>query len=217
MKAKFLGITATAIGCLAVMPAYACVGGVDPLTCDGVTYTLTSLSTVNPAVDNFALSITGINGTSDTEGGRYGVLAFAFNNPSGFVSATAPSGFSYQGGGLDAGGCNGTGNFFCFKNDNSITQSALPADSTLAFDFSVDASSLSTWGSTSNPADFKITWDGSNSKLHDGKFTSGYDLVSEDLPPKAAAAPEFDPASAEAAFTLLAGGLVLLGSRRRKA
>lgn len=210
MKTKFLGLAVALVGCVAVLPAHA-------LTADGLTYTLTAFKTANPDIDNFTLSISGINAPSDTERGRYGVLAFAFNEPTGFVSATAPAGFTYMAGGLDASGCSGSGNFFCFKNDASVTQSALAANSTLTFNFSVDASSLSTWGSMSNPADFKITWDGSKSKTHrDGKFTSGYDLVSENLPSTPAKAPEIDPASASAALTFFAGGLAMVRARRRR-
>lgn len=212
MKAKLPKLLSLAIavaGCVVILPAHA-------LTADGLTYTLTAFTTANPDVDNFALTISGINATTDTEGGRYGVLALAFNEPSGFVSATAPSGFTSMGGGLDAGGCNGSGNFFCFKNSASITHSALAANSTLTFDFSVDATSLSTWGSSNNPDDFKITWDGSKSKTHNGKFTSGYNLVSEDLTPTPAKAPEIDPAGAAAGLTFLAGGLAMLRGRRRK-
>lgn len=210
MKTKFLGFAVALVGCVAVLPAYA-------LTADGLTYTLTAFKTANPDVDNYTLTISGINAPSDTEGGRYGVLALAFNEPSGFVSATAPSGFTEMSGGLDASGCTGSGNFFCFKDNGSITQSALAANSQLTFDFSVNATGLSTWGSMATPDDFKITWDGSNSKTHrDGTFTSGYDLVSENLQPTPAKAPEIDPASASAALTFLAGGLTVLRGRRRR-
>lgn len=123
-----------------------------------------------------------------------------------------------MGGGLNAGGCNGTGNFFCFSNDSSITQSPLAANSELTFDFSVDATSLSSRGSSGNPSDFKIAWDGNKSNGYGtDNFKSGYDLVSENLPPTPAAAPEIDPASATAAVTFLAGDLALLRGRRRKA
>ena len=213
MKTKFLSLAIAVAGCIAVMPAHA-------LTADGLTYTLTAFKTADPKIDNFTLTISGINGTSDTEGGRYGVFALAFNQPAGFVDATAPSGFGYHSGGLSSGGgggCNGTGNFFCFQNTQSIAQSALAANSTLSFNFSVQAGGLSTWGSISNPDDFKISWDGRKSR-HYGTddFKSGYDLVSRNLPPTPAAAPEIDPASATGALTFLAGGLMLLRSRRRE-
>jgi len=212
MKAKILGLAIAFVGCVAVLPAHA-------LTADGLTYTLTAFTTSNPNVDDFTLTISGINGPSDTEGGRYGVLGLAFNEPSGFVSAAASGFTDMPGDGLDASGCggNGSANFFCLKNNASITQSALPANSTLTFNFSADATSLSTWGSNGNADDFKIAWDGSKSKTdRKGKFTSGYDLVSQNLPPKPAAAPEIDPANATAAITCLAGALAVARGRRRR-
>ena len=219
MKA-FLSLAVALAGFATVHPAYA-------LTDDGLTYTLTAFKTSNSNVDNFTLTISGINGSLDTEKGRYGVFALAFNQPAGFVSATATTpGFTFVPGGLSSasggGGCNGTGNFFCFQTTNLIPQHALAANSTLSFQFQVDASSLSTWGTANNPDDFKISWDGSKSKNYnalnpaeESDFKSGYDHVSENLPPQPAAAPEIDPASASAALTLLAGGLTMLRGRRR--
>lgn len=214
MKFKFLSLAVAVAGCIAVLPAHA-------LTADGLTYTLTAFKTADKKVDDFTLTISGINGPSDSEGGRYGVFALAFNKPTGFVGATAPTGFGFDLGGLSSGsggGCNGKGNFFCFQSTpHSIAQSILAADSTLSFTFSVEAGGLSTWGTINNPDDFKISWDGRKSKDY-GKddFKSGYDLVSQNLRPKPAAAPEIDPASATGAVTLLAGGLALLRSRRRE-
>lgn len=223
MKAKFLSLAIALAGFATVHPAYA-------LTADGLTYTLTAFKTSNPDVDNFTLTISGINGSSDTEKGRYGVFALAFNQPTGFVSATAVSpGFTLMMGGLSSGssggGCNGSGNFFCFQTTQPILQTALAANSTLSFDFQVNATGISTWGAANNQDDFKISWDGSKSKnyhydaqnpTNSGSFKSGYDHVSQNLAPKAAAAPEIDPASASAAITLLAGGLAALRGRRRE-
>ena len=201
MKA-ILSLAVALAGFLPVLPAQA-------LTADGLTYTLTAFTTTNPSVDNFTLTISGINGTSDTEGGRYGVFALAFNQPTGYLGVAAnPTGFATQSGGLSstgAGGCNGSGNLFCFQNLMPIAQSALAANSTLSFNFSVAATGVSTWGTSVNPDDFEISWDGSN---------SNYDHVSQNLAP--AAAPEIDPASATAALTFLAGGLAMLSGRRRK-
>ena len=203
MKA-ILCIAVALAGFLPVPPAQA-------LTADGLTYTLTAFTTANPDLDNFTLTISGINGSSDTEGGRYGVFALAFNQPTGFVGVTAmPTGFATRSGGLSSGGgggCDSEGNFFCFQNIQPIVQSSLAANSTLSFDFSVDATAMSTWGTALNPDDFKISWDG-------GK--NNYDHVSRNLAPTPAAAPEIDPASATAALTFLAGGLAMLGGRRRK-
>ena len=63
---------------IAASPVYA-----DTLTADGITYSLTD-SVVNSTTNQFTLTITGINGSSDTEGGRYGVQSFAFNKPANF-------------------------------------------------------------------------------------------------------------------------------------
>lgn len=219
MKA-FLSLAIVLAGFATVHPAYA-------LTDDGLTYTLTAFKTSNANVDDFTLTISGINGSADTEKGRYGVFALAFNKPTGFVSATATTpGFTFVPGGLSSGngggGCNGSGSsWFCFQTTNLISQHALPVNSTLTFDFQVDAAGVSTWGSGSD--DFKISWDGNKSKNYnplnpaeESDFKSGYKHVSEKLPPKPAAAPEIDPASASAALTLLAGGLAVLPRRRRR-
>jgi len=82
------GIALFAIGIAAAASAQA------QLVADGITYTLTETS-AGPLTDSFSLSITGINAPADTEQGRYGVQSFAFTTPSGFVSATAPTGFTY--------------------------------------------------------------------------------------------------------------------------
>ena len=62
---------------------------------DGLTYTLFE-STLSPTVDQFTLDITGINGPTDTEGGRYGVQLFAFNQPGSRVTTGSLSGFTYE-------------------------------------------------------------------------------------------------------------------------
>jgi len=217
MKA-FLSLAIALAGFATVHPAYA-------LTDYGLTYTLTGFKTSNANVDNFTLTISGINGPLDTENGRYGVFALAFNEPTGFVSATATTpGFTFVPGGLSSatgsGGCDGHGSSsFCFQTTSLISQHPLAANSTLTFEFSVDATGISTWGDS----DFKISWDGNKSKdyndlnpAEESDFKSGYDHVSEGLPPKPAAAPEIDPASASAALTLLAGGLAVLPRRRRR-
>src|SRR5690349_15109518 len=112
------------------------------LISNGITYTLTQNDTSNPFIDQFTLSIFGINGAGDTEGGRYGVESFAFNRPGGFLFASAPSGFTYESGGLNSSGCNGSGNFFCFSANTNPSGPALAANSSLSFDFSLAALSL---------------------------------------------------------------------------
>src|SRR5690242_1639707 len=104
---------AVAAAVLAAAPAHA------SLIADGITYTLTEFTTADPLTDQFVLGISGINGASDTEGGRSGVNAIAFNKPSHFSTATMinpPSGYTFSLGGLSSSGCDGSGNFFCFDN-----------------------------------------------------------------------------------------------------
>jgi hypothetical protein len=220
MKA-ILCLAVALAGFLPILPAQA-------LTADGLTYTLSAFATPDPEVATFDLTISGINGPSDQEGGRYGVFAIAFNDPTGIATITAvPAGFQLMPGGLSSGGgggCDGHGNFICVQNTQPITQSSLAANSTLNFDFSVDFSGISTLAAADYQDDFKISWDGSKSNGYQydpqnpgdaGNFKSGYDHVSQSLMTPAAA-PEIDPASATAALTLLAGGLAMFGGRRRK-
>lgn len=219
MKAKFLSFAVAVAGCMAVLPAYA------SLKADGLTYTLTAFATPNPYVADFTLTISGINGSSDTEGGRYGVFAIALSDPSGFGEFTAPSGFELLPGGLGSGaggGCNGHGNFVCFQNTQPITQSSLAADSALTYDFSLVVSSdFSAAAAEDYQDDFKISWDGGKSKNYGSSdFKSGYDHVSDQLMPTLGptphAAPEIDPAGGTAALTLLFGGLAVMRGRRRQ-
>lgn len=207
MKAKFLGLAVAAAACIGALPAYAtsCGSSGTTVTCEGLSYTLSETVT-GSTTDEFTLNISGINTASDTRGGRTGVQSFAFTDPAGLNwlddPITAPSGFSVMAGGLSAGGCNGSGNFFCF----SSTSSSFPVSgSTLSFNFSVTtaaAADLSSWD-----PDFKINWVGS---------ANNYNLVSQTLMPTPAQAPEIDPASATAAITLLAGGLAVQRGRRRR-
>ena len=156
---KGVGTAVVAAASLAAVPAHA-------LLVNGITYTLTQTGTADPLTNLFTLSITGINGPTDDEGGRYGVESFAFNEPIGFVSAIAPTGYVSLGGGLNADGCSGSGNFFCFDGP-SLVGPVLAANSTLSFDFSVTASSFADY----NP-DFKINWEGTR---------NNYNLVSENI------------------------------------
>ena len=96
------------------------------LISQGVTYDLQVTSGLNTSTANFNLRISGINGTADTEKGRYGVDDFAFSLPGNFSSAAA-AGFLTESGGLNAGGCNGAGAFFCF-NGTAPSGPALAAE-----------------------------------------------------------------------------------------
>lgn len=208
MKAKLPGLAAIAACCIAALPAYAVCGSPGTtVTCEGVSYQLFETQTANPLVDDLTLSITGINSSSTAAyDGRSGVQSFAFGNLDNPTTATAPTGFDIEGGGLNSAGCDGSGNFFCFYAQTTPANSpALAADSTLSYSFSLIANSASdylSWQPT-----LKINWVGSQ---------NNYNLVSQTLKPTPAAAPEIDPAAATAALTLLAGGFATLRGRRRK-
>jgi PEP-CTERM motif len=173
------------------------------LTAFGVTYTLTETS-IDATHEQFTLDITGINGATDTEGGRSGVNALAFTQPANFVSATltSPAGWTYVPGGLNSTGCDNTGNFFCFDNPAipPTPGSPLPADSSLQFVFTVTTSAA---GSFPYTPDLKIDWVGSQ---------TNYDLVSLPITPT--------PAIPEpGTYAMLMAGLGAIGfmARRRRA
>jgi len=173
------------------------------LMADGITYTLIAVSGQNTTTGNFELQITGINGPSDTEGGRSAVHAFAFT-PDGinFSSATPPAGFNFMPGGLSSGGCDGTGNFFCFTTPSLPPSSpALAANSEKDFFFSVTVSSgtLATW----TPS-FKIDWVGSQ---------NNYDLVSQ---PITTSVPAPIVGAGMPGLVIACGGLLVLARRRRQ-
>ena len=128
----------------------------------------------------------------------------AFSLPSNFASAvmiTPALTFIEQDGGLNSSGCNGNGNFFCFKAKTTPTSSPeLDPNSSLTFVFDVTLSSGTFAGYS---PDFKIDWIGSK---------NNYDLVSAQLDPTLTQTP------IPGALPLFAGGGGLLGflSWRRK-
>jgi hypothetical protein len=155
-----LALAATAIGFAA--PASAAT-----LVADGITYSLT-LDSISGTTGYFTLDISGINTASDTEGGRTGINAFAFTDPTvGTVTSGTSAGFTWQTGGLNASGCDGTGNFFCFANSGYT----LPSGSSVSIDFNITSDTLGSF--TNWTPDFKIDWVGSQ---------NNYDLVSLPIP-----------------------------------
>jgi hypothetical protein len=156
-------MAATAIG-FASMSAPASAA---TLVADGITYDLTLNSITNGGLTgNFTLAISGINTASDTEGGRTGINAFAFNDAPTVVSGTS-SGFTFQLGGLNSTGCDSSGSgWFCFMNAGYT----LPSGSSTSLDFSV-TNTTDAWDSWT--PSFKIDWVGSQ---------NNYDLVSLPIP-----------------------------------
>jgi len=178
----------------------ACAPSWASLIADGLTYTLFESTTTNPLVDQFTLDIKGINAPGDTEGSRYGVnsLAFSETSPTGSVVTGSMTGFTFMTGGLNAMGCDGTGNFYCFKANTKPTAPALPANTELQLTFDLTVAQASDFLNY-NP-DFKIQWLGGKS----GK----YDLVSQTLTPTIVPLP--------ATLPLLIGGIASLGFFRRR-
>jgi hypothetical protein len=135
----------------------------------GITYELDLLSVVGNT-GNFALNISGVNTATDLEGGRTGINAFAFNDPAiGTAVSGTSTGFTFQTGGLNSTGCDGSGNFFCFKNTSAVFTSPLPSAGSLLF--SVTSNTIGSW--TTWAPDFKIDWTGT---------ANNYDLVSQVIP-----------------------------------
>src|SRR5262249_45496054 len=177
------------------------------LTADGITYVLQATSPLNATTVSFDLQVTGINGPADTEGGRFGVQSFAFNNiPGGtgnFSSATGPAGFTASGppNGLNSGGCDGSGSFVCFGGPTPGGP-ALPANSTLDLLFSVTlfSGNFLTWA-----PDLKINWVGTQ---------NNYDLVSQAITVTAVPAPTVG--AGLPGLMAACVGLLVLGRRRRQ-
>jgi hypothetical protein len=200
MRRVFLAALATAAIGFASMPAPASAA---TLVADGITYNLTLNSITNGGLTgNFTLAISGINTASDTEGGRTGINAFAFNDPSlGTAVSGTSTGFNFLTGGLNAAGCDGSGNFFCFANSTPL---GTPLPSSLSLIFSVTSDTAGSWADYATP-DFKIDWTGSK---------NNYDLVSLAIPVNHDPVPE--PAT-WAMMLLGFGGIGMALRRSRKA
>ena len=196
MQRVLLATLATAAIGFASMSAPA--SAATTLVADGITYTLT-LDSVSGNTGYFTLGISGINTASDTEGGRTGINAFAFTDPTvGDAISGASTGFTFMLGGLNSSGCDGSGGFFCFANSGYV----LPNSSSVSIDFNVTSNAAGSW--TNWTPDFKIDWTGSK---------NNYDLVS--LPIPVNAVPE--PATWGLMVLGFAGvGMAIRRSRRRR-
>ena len=153
---------------------------------EGLTYTLTG----DLATGSFNLSIEGINVAGvDTIGGRTFLEDLSFSPPTGYTGATL-GGLAAIDGGLNANGCNGNGNFFCFDGVHRAV-----AGSTMSLDFTITASSFAGY-----VPHLKVDWNGS---------ANNYDLVSANM---VAAVPEPET------YALFIAGLGAMGfvARRRK-
>ena len=160
-------------------------------TTEGLTYTLTG----DAATGSFNLFIEGINVAGvDTVGGRTFLEDFSLSPPTGFTGAQL-GGITAIDGGLDAGGCNGNGNFFCFDGVHQAV-----SGSTMSLDFTITASSFDGY-----VPHLKVDWDGS---------ANNYDLVSVDM----VGAPT-PPVPEPETYAMLLAGLGAMGfvARRRQA
>ena len=169
---------------------------------EGITYSLVLNSVTNGGLTgNFTLQISGINvAGTDTRGGRTGIDAFAFNDPAvGTAVSGTSTGFTFQTGGLNSNGCNGSGNFFCFNNTSATFPSPLP--SSLALNFAVTSNAVGSWSNYSG--DFKIDWAGSQ---------NNYDLVSKVITLTTPPVPE----PATWALMLIGFGGIGMAMRRRR-
>jgi len=198
LKSKVLSVVAGAAALAALvtaLPAHA------SLVVEGITYTLTEKSLAGNT-GTFDLNITGI--TTSSPGGRTDIDAIAFGQTANFtsasfISATGLNGsFAEMTGGLNSMGCDGTGNFFCFKGSGTTLSSA--TTNTVDFDFSVTNSSGGQGGFNGFASAFKIDWSGSQ---------NNYDLVSQQL--LAVAVPA--PLIGHGLLVLLAVGGVLFGGK----
>jgi hypothetical protein len=166
MRLAFLRSVLAAAALLVAPAAHAAT-----LIDQGITYELDLLSVTGGGfTGNFALKISGVNSITDPIKGRTGINAFSFNDPAiGTATGGTSTGFTFQTGGLNATGCNGSGNFFCFSNTSAVFTNPLPASGQLLF--SVTSNALGSWETWA--PDFKIDWTGS---------ANNYSLVSQILP-----------------------------------
>jgi hypothetical protein len=202
LKRVFAGVAAVALASAAIPLSSAPAQAV--LIDHGITYDLQLISgSLSTTTATFNLHITGINGATDTEGGRYGVNDFAFTTPANFSSALVlfPAGFSTKDGGLNANGCNGSGGFFCF-NGLMPSGPVLDANSVIDLSFSVELSSGNFLGWDPH---LKIDWVGTKNNY--GLVSQAINITSVPGPVVGAGLPGLLGAM---------GALVMLARRRRR-
>lgn len=159
------------------------------LTVDNITYSLSpSFASAAGMNESWNMTLNILNNSND---GRTAITSFAFTQPTGFVSAMLP-GWTTRSGGLNANGCSGSGNFFCFSG----YAAAAP---TMSFSFLVTGARGAFDGY--DPS-FKIDWIGSR---------RNYDLVSL---PIGTVPPVPEPGT----YALMFAGLGVMGAvlRRRR-
>ena len=193
------------------------------LVADGITYTLTENSiSANGLTASFTFTASGENTASDTEGGRTGINAIAFNQPApGTVTTgvmTSPAGYTFALGGLNSSGCDGSGNFYCFDN-TAIPDTGGPFPGSLlsgplSFDFNVTADTAGVWAGYTTA--LKIDWVGTQ---------NNYDLVSLPIAvtpgsncPDCTPTPTANNVPEPGSLMLLGGSLLATGAilRRRR-
>ena len=199
LKRVFATVVASALAGAAILWSSAPAQAV--LIDHGITYDLQVISGLNDTTAFFNLHISGINGATDTEGGRFGVNDFAFNTPANFSSASGPAGFIFQGGGLNASGCNGSGGFFCFDGPIPFGP-ALAANWVIDLPFSVTLSSGNFPGWDPH---LKIDWVGTK---------NNYGLVSQEINITSVPGPVVGAGLPGLLGAM--GALVMLARRRRR-
>lgn len=183
MKYRLNMLSAAAVLALASASAQA------QLTVDNITYSLSpSFASAAGMSETWNMTLGILNNSTD---GRTAITSFAFTRPEGFVSASLP-GWTTLSGGLNANGCSGAGNFFCFSGYAAAAQ-------TMSFSFLVTGAAGAFDGY--NPS-FKIDWIGRQ---------RNYDLVSL---PIGTVPPVPEPGT----YALMFAGLGLMGAvlRRRR-
>ena len=199
LKRVFATVVASALAGAAILWSSAPAQAV--LIDHGITYDLQVISGLNSTTAFFNLHITGINGPTDTEGGRFGVNDFAFTTPTNFLNASALPGFAFQPGGLNSNGCNGSGGFFCF-NGPIPSGPAMAANSVLDIPFSATLSSGNFLGWDPH---LKIDWVGTK---------NNYGLVSQEINITSVPGPVVGAGLPGLLGAM--GALVMLARRRRR-